>query len=95
MKVSKLVTAGVMLGVVIGAVLLALDAVTPKMTLARDRGPSLEAASDAAGPDALLAQADGGGDQLAQEVDLTRQDLPPNRSPSPCALRSSCRTLHR
>jgi len=64
MKVSKLVTAGVMLGVVIGAVLLALDAVTPKMTLARDRGPSLEAASDAAGPDALLAQADGGGDQL-------------------------------
>jgi len=64
MKLTRLVTAGVMMGVVIGAVLLALDAVTPKMTLARDRGPALEAASDAAGPDALVAQTDGGSDQL-------------------------------
>ena len=65
MKLSRLLAAGAMAGVVIGAVLLAMDAVTPRMTLARERGPSLEA-GDATGPtapDALLAQADSGGDQ--------------------------------
>ena len=64
MRLSKLVAAGLMLGVVIGAVLLALDAVTPKITLARERGPALEAASDHTTPDPLLAQTDGGNDQL-------------------------------
>jgi len=64
MKLSRLLTAMAMLGVVTGAVLLALDAVAPKMTMARDWGASLEAASDAGGPDALLAQTDGGSDQL-------------------------------
>jgi len=64
MRLSKLVTAGLMLGVVTGAVLLALDAVTPKLSLARDRGPSLQAANDHAAPEALVAQTDGGSDQL-------------------------------
>jgi hypothetical protein len=58
MKPSVLVSAAVIAGAVIGAVLLAMDAVVPKTTLARDRGQTIAVAASVgqAGPAAALLQ---------------------------------------
>ena len=57
MKASSFVTGALVMGVVIGAVLLAMDAVAPKMTRARDRGPAIAAGEGQAGPGVLPIEA--------------------------------------
>jgi hypothetical protein len=58
MKISMLVSAAVIAGVAIGAVLLAMDAVTPRTSLAKDRGQTVAVAASVgqAGPGAALLQ---------------------------------------
>jgi hypothetical protein len=61
MKTSMLVTAAVIAGAVIGAVLLAMDAVVPKTALARDPGQTIAVAASVgqAGPAATPLQTPG------------------------------------
>jgi hypothetical protein len=58
MKPSMLVSAAMIAGALIGAVLLAMDAIVPKTTLARDRGQTIAVAASVgqAGPDAAPLQ---------------------------------------